>query len=64
MSELPITPEVQFLIDEFEWTKDRHGRRVDEAAPILGLKAAALERIFYRAVKEGAVINFIGQTRT
>lgn len=60
---MPITPEVQFLINEFEWTKDRHGRRIEDAAPILGLKAKALERIFYRAVKEGAIISFIGISR-
>ena len=55
---MPVTPDTQVLIDEFEWTRSRHGGEIVIAAPILGVTAHSLERLFYRAVKDGAVISF------
>ena len=51
------------LVAEFNWTRTRHGGRIDLAAPIFGVSAAALARRLQRARKAGHYVDFIDTTR-
>lgn len=58
---LPIsTPE---LIEEFEWTRCRHGGSISLAACIFGMNPAALKRRFERAKDLGIYVNYHDDSR-
>jgi hypothetical protein len=58
---LPIsTPE---LIDEFEWTRCRHGGLLSVAAHIFGINPEALARRFQRAKAQGIHVDYHDDTK-
>ncbi|MDO8308135.1 MAG: hypothetical protein Q7V58_07240 [Actinomycetota bacterium] len=46
------------FVEEFEWTRCRHGGIVTVAAPIFGLRPDALARRLYRARQGGFAVEF------
>ena len=46
------------LVEEFEWTRTRHGGYLELAAPIFGLSPEALEKRLRRARKNGIPVEF------
>jgi len=46
------------VLENFEHTRERHGGVIADAAPLLGMSEAALQRCLYRAKKQGRDIYF------
>ena len=61
---MAVSERAQYLIEEFEWTRPRHGGDVEVAAPILELSPTYLERVLARANKEGAGVRYKSRKRS